>query len=544
MIKKLVENEETPSEPPLVFYRKMMESAIRPNSHTFMYLIKALINRLDTREGEEVHVHVIRTGVVTSQFVSSALLGFYVGVCCCVNRGRRVFDEMSEPGLVSWTAMIRAYFCLKYPRKALEMFREMVRLGLMPDSVAMAVVVSGCGQFGDTSVAECVHGFINKSGIHVDAFVASGLLSMYGDCGNLESAYELFLELDEKNVVMWNTMIHQCIEHKNLDLAKHLFGLLSYRDVVSWNTMVAGLSSEGLHKEALALFHEMECSDVKPNTLTLLSTLSACASLGALETGTWIHAYIERNDMNLDGSLDSGLIDMYAKCGNIDKAVQIFERSPRKNLFAWTSTICGLAMHGHGMKALHYFNEMQKANVQPDDVTLVGVLNACAHAGLLDQGWHYFRSMETDYSLTPKIEHYGCMIDLLGRKGHLKDAYELIMEMPMKANEVIWGTLLSASRVHNYVDLGEFAAKQLLELDPSDSWAQVMLSNIYAGEARWDGVTRLRKEMKDKGLRKSPGCSSTEVNGRVHEFLVGDASHPSHKEIMSMMESIEQVVKL
>ena len=224
-------------------------------------------------------------------------------------------------------------------------------------------------------------------------------------------------------------------------------------------------------------------------------------------------------------------------------AIQIFEESPRRDLFTWTSIICGLAMHGHGKKALCYFSEMNESQVSPDEVTMVGVLSDCAHAGLIEQGRRHFQSMEKVFGLVPKIEHYGCMVDLLGRLGCLKEAYDLIMGMPMEANEIIWGSFLSACRVYNNVELGEVAARRLLELDPRDPWGRVMLSNIYAEEAKYDRSMGLRKEIKEKGLKKSPGCSSIEVNGSVHGFLVEDNSHPCYNEINSMLEKIEKLMK-
>ncbi|XP_059625945.1 pentatricopeptide repeat-containing protein At3g12770-like [Cornus florida] len=494
IIKKLSRNNTFPTDPPLLIYKQMLVTGLRPNGHTFMYLIKAL---QDLREGEEVHANVIRTGFGSSEFVS---------------------------GLVLWTAMIRAYACVELPMEAMELFRKMGEVDLMPDPVAMATVISACGLFGDLGVAQLIHGFVIKTGLYIDPFVYSSLLGTYGDSGNFDLAHQLFLDIPVKNIVIWNAIIHQSFEHNNLELAKLLYKSMPERDLVSWNTIIGGLSRAGESKEALALFQEMEFVGVKPNVSTLSSVLSACVSVGALDIGTKIDAYIQRSNFNSDGELDSSLIDMYSKCGNIEKAMQIFDKSPRKDIFLWTSIICGLATHGQGKEALDYFSKMQEAMLQPDEVTFTGVLNACAHAGLLDQGWVHFCSMEKYYNLKPKVEHYGCMIDLLGRMGRLSEAYELILEMPMEANNVVWKALLSACRVHKNVDLGEVAARRLLELDPSDSWSRLMLSNMYAEDCRWDGVMRLREEMKAKGLRNSAGCSSIEVNGTNNGFLIGEDS--------------------
>lgn len=543
MIKKLISNSSENNigkltSLPLSFYSRMLNAGVKPNGHTFTYLIKALVGQGVTG-GEVVHASVIRNGFELNQFVSSSLLGFYTH-CGFVDRGRQVFDEMLQPGLVVWTSMIKAYVSTKDPLKALEMFDMMRKASVMPDSIALAIILSACALMGDLNISKAVHGFTIKSPIEIDEYIDSGFIAMYGACNCFDLCYQFFLEIPQKNTVMWNTMIHQCVEHENLNLAHQLFESMPKRDAVSWNTMLGGFCRVGQYKEALALFNEMERSIDRPNKTTLSVTLFACASVGALDIGTWIHAYIEKNNMNFDGSLDSSLIDMYAKCGNIDKAVLIFENSAKQDIYVWTSIICALALHGLGNKALRFFYEMKDSGIQPDDVAYIGVLNACSHCGLLDEGWRVFNSIRK-----PTIEHYGCVIDLLGRMGCLREAYDLLKDMPMDANEVIWGTLLSACRVHNNVELGEVATSRLIALEPSNPWAQVMISNIYAKESRWDVVMRIRKEMKERCFKKSPGCSSTEVNGEVHEFVVGENSlHPCHREIQLMLETIENVLRL
>ncbi|KAG9450193.1 hypothetical protein H6P81_010158 [Aristolochia fimbriata] len=427
---------------PLLLYKEMLQVGTRPNDHTFVYLLKSLTTQQQIREGEEVHTFVVKFGSAGSQFVSSVLVGFYVA-CGFLESGHRVFDEMLHHGLVLWTAIIRGYLCANRPKDAVRLFLDMQKEGLVPDAVALAVVISACGQMGVLDTAKGLHGFVIKSGVKFDPYINSGLLCMYGDCGHLDLALAAF----------------------------------------------------------------------------------SCAKVGALDMGIWVHAYAEKNFMNTDGSLDPALIDLYAKCGRVERAIQVFERVPREDLFSWTSIICGLAMHGHAKDALDFFSRMMEEGIQPDDVTLVGVLTACSHSGLREHGYQYFHSMEKVYNIIPKIEHYGCMVDLLGRLGHLREAYDLIMRMPMKPNSVIWGSLLSSCKVHKNVKFGEVAAERMLELEPDDLWVRIMLSNIYAEACLWDQVMKLRKEMKEKGMTKMPGCSTIEVDVVVHEFLVGDGVH-------------------
>lgn len=385
-----------------------------------------------------------------------------------------------------------------------------------------------------------IHGHIFRSGCETDLFVSTELIGVYGDSGNLSLARKLFDEISVRSVVVWNAIVHQYIKDGFLMEAESLFLEMPEKDVVSWNTMITGFCRAGKYREALALFLEMEALRTRPNMLTMIMVLLACSGLGALGTGVWVHVYIERNRVNSNGDLDHCLIDMYAKCGSIEKAVQVFEKVPvRRDLYSWTSMICGFAMHGRAMDALDLFSRMLETGVLADDVTLIGVLSACAHGGLVERGYHYFRSMKDLYGLSPKIEHYGCMVDLLGRVGRLREACLLIKEMPMEPNAVVWGSLLSACKVHNDAELGELVATKLVELDPSDHWARVMMSNLYAEDHNWSGVTRVRKEMRGAGSRKMPGCSSIEVNGEVHEFVAGGNLHAKDAEICSLLGIME-----
>ncbi|MQM11915.1 hypothetical protein Taro_044828 [Colocasia esculenta] len=533
---------------PLSLYKQMLLAGARPDGHTFLYLVKASTatagaSRSRTWEPEQIHSHIVKNGFGVNEFVATALMrsyedGAYLGSAL------KLFEEIPEPGLVSWTAMIRAFLTSGCPRLALQLFIEMRSVGLVPDPVALAVTLSACSQMGNNALAMTIHSLVHKSGVEIDAFVRTELIRVYGSFGKLDLARQVFDEMPRKSVVVCNAMIHQYSASGQVDHALQLFREMDHRDVISWNTMMSGLSQAGRSKETFDLFQEMDLSGLRPNKLTLCTVLSACASSGALETGMWIQAYIEKRRFDDHGSLDASLIDMYAKCGSIEKALQVFEKVPcRTDLYSWTSAICGLAMHGRANRAIHLFHKMQEEGVRPDEITFIGVLNACAHAGLLHEGFHIFHLMQTEYGIAPKIEHFGCMVDLLGRTGCLKEAYNLATMMPMRPNVVVWGTLLSACRVYNNVDMGVAVAEKLIELDPSDPWARIMLSNLYAEVALWDGVMRLRKEMKDVGMKKMPGCSSIELKGKVHEFLAGDNLHPEHEEIQLILEMIETQIK-
>ncbi|URD99380.1 PPR repeat [Musa troglodytarum] len=522
----------------------MIDAPLRHTTRSLVRLIKSISS--DTtfaapsalRAAQQLHSHVRKVGLLSNEFISSAL----ISVCSAigfVEIARQLFDEIPDAGLVARTAMVRAYVTVDQPAEALQLFRATVLSGLSPDPIALATAISACCQLGSLSMVKMIHGYIIGSGIVIDPFVSTQLIKAYGNHRELDICRYLFDEMPVKTLVTWNTIIHQCLKHGANEMARGIFAKMPERDVVSWNTLMSGCSQVGRCREALALFHEMEFSREKPNKLTLYIVLSACACIGALDTGMWLHAYLGRSGLNSDGSLDHCLIDMYAKCGSIEKALQVFEGARVRSLYSWTSIICGLAMHGQADHALHLFFRMLEVGIQPDDVTLVGVLSACAHGGLVDQGYRFFSSMEEMYDLKPKIEHYGCMIDLLGRVGRLKEAYNMILRMPMRPNAVLWGTMLSACKVHKNVELGEVAAMKLIELDPCDPWPRLMLSRIYAEVSDWGSFMKLRKEMNAVGLRKTPGCSSIEVNGEVHEFLAGDSLHSQIEEIIVLLENIE-----
>ncbi|XP_048544458.1 pentatricopeptide repeat-containing protein At5g08510-like [Triticum urartu] len=455
---------------------------------------------------------------------------------------RALFDEMPDQGLVARTAMARAHAASGQPAQALRVFRGMLADGLAPDNVALAVVLAACHS-RTLAAGRMVHAFIVVSGIEPDMFVSTQLVRVYGEHGELAVSRRVFDDMPAKSAVAWNAMVHQYVRNRHVEAAYQLFLAMPRRDVVSWNTVIAGYCLVGRCREALGLFRQMvspSSCPVHPNGPTMSTVLGACGAAGCLETGIWVHAYIDKNRMNHNGTLDRCLIDMYAKCGSIDTALQVFEKAPgKRDLYSWTTVICGLAMHGRAADALRMFHMMQDGGMRPDDVTLVGVLNACAHGGLVDQGLDYFYSMQEKYGITPKIEHYGCMVDLLGRVGRLAEAYRMIKTMPMKPNMVIWGAFLSACKVHGSLELGEIAAAEVTRLDPDDPWARVMMSSMYAKAQNWSGLARERREMNSLRMKKTPGCSSVELDGEVHEFVAGGSQHPLHAEICTVLECVE-----
>uniref|UniRef100_A0A2P2II36 Pentatricopeptide repeat-containing protein At5g66520-like n=1 Tax=Rhizophora mucronata TaxID=61149 RepID=A0A2P2II36_RHIMU len=320
--------------------------------------------------------------------------------------------------------------------------------------------------------------------------------------------------------------------------ARELFNDMQVKDEITWSAMIDGYVKGGCFKEALEVFVVMQREEIRPSKFALSSGLAACANLGALGQGRWVHAYLEKNFIKLDSISGTALVDMYAKCGRVDMAWDVFEKMRVKEVFTWNAMISGLALNGRAEEAIEFFFRMLRGNFRPNGITFVGVLNACAHAGMVSRGLEIFHSMKTVFDVEPEMEHYGCLVDLLGRAGHLAEAEDLILSMPMKPSAAVWGALLGACRKHGDVELGERVGKILLELEPLNSGRYALLSNIYAKAGRWDDVADVRKLMKERGVKTTPGSSVIELEGIVHEFKMGDGSHPQMKEIYLMLKSV------
>ncbi|PWA93574.1 Pentatricopeptide repeat-containing protein [Artemisia annua] len=427
--------------------------------------------------------------------------------------------------------MINGYVKSGKACEALRLYGKMGEDGVKPDEVTMIGMISCCAQLEDLNLGMKFHQYVNENRIKMTVPLCNVLLDMYVKCGNMEAAERLFEKMGKKTSVSWTTMIVGYGKYGRMDVAKKLFDEMPVRDVVPWNAMVGGYIQAQRFKDVLAMFHEMQAVKIKPDNVTMVYCLSACSQLGALDLGIWVHHYITRNNLTVNGSLGTALVDMYAKCGNITKALQVFNEIPRRNSLTWTAIIVGLANHGYANDAVSHFWEMINIGLTPDEVTFLGVLSACCHGGLVSEGRKIFSQMSTKFKVFPKCKHYSCMVDLLGRTGLLEEAEELINSMPIEPNEAVWGALFFACRTHGNVAIGERAAYKLLELDPSDSGIYVMLASMYWEAKMFEKALEVRKLMKVRGVDKTPGSSSIEVNGNVYEFIIRDKSHPRHQEI-------------
>ncbi|KAL5723024.1 Pentatricopeptide repeat-containing protein [Ranunculus cassubicifolius] len=486
------------------FFR-MQRNHVFPDNFTFPYLLKACSCQFGVRQVQMIHGQIEKFGFGLDIFVPNALIDSYskCGVLG-VDAAKKLFDEMPERDVVSWNSMISGLVKAKELGEARKLFDEMPER----DIVSWNTVLDG--------------------------YVKSGVMN---------EAFELFEKMPERNVVSWSTMVSGYSKVGDMDMARFLFDRMPVKNLVPWTIMISGYAERGLSKEAYSLFEKMERSGLKPDNGTFISILTACAESGMLGLGKMIHASIQRYKLRHSTRVCNALIDMYAKCGNLDKAMSVFDGMVERDVVSWNSIVQGLATHGHGEKALEVFARMIDEGVAPDGVTFIGVLCACTHVGLVNDGRRYFSVMERDYGLVPQVEHYGCMIDLLGRGGLLKEAFELIKNMPMEPNAIIWGTLLGACRMHNNVELAEKAVDRLVKLNPSDANNYSVMSNIYAAAGQWDDFAKVRLQMKATSTQKQAGASLIEINDKVHEFTVADRSHPESSRIYQMIDRLGQHLK-
>ncbi|KAL5975240.1 hypothetical protein ACLOJK_031919 [Asimina triloba] len=493
----------------VLFYREIIQGGLIPDNFTFPSLFKSCG---DSGEGEQLHCHVFKFGFASDSYVQNTLMNMYANHGC-LSEARVVFDKMTVKNVVSFATMIAAYAKWDLPREAFGLFHQMEFENVVPNEAALVNVLVACARARDLRMAKWVHEYIDENQIEFSTILTAALMDVYCKCGSVSLARKLFDDLPDKNLFCWNIMINGHVEDSD-------------------------------YKEALVLFQEMQRRGFVPDEVTMASLLLACSHLGAFELGKWLHAYISKEKIEVDVVLGTALVDMYARCGSIESASQIFNSTPQRDVMTWTAMIRGLAMSGNGEKALELFNEMQRSGLKPDAITFISVLTACSHAGLVDEGFSYFNSMSSLYNIQPTIEHYGCMVDLLGRAGYVERAEEFMRNMPIAPDKFVLGGLLGACRIHGNLDIAERASQQLLELDPTNGGAYVLMSNIYGFLGKWDEVNRTRELMAARNVQKPPGCSLIEVDGIIHEFGMGDKSHPQSHEIYLMLEDMIQRLKV
>ncbi|PON80007.1 DYW domain containing protein [Parasponia andersonii] len=527
---------ELPKEAVSLFF-EMVEAGIKPNSVTMVCVISACAKLSDRELGEKIFAYIGESGVKLNAFMVNALVDMYMK-CGAIDAAKKLLDECSAKNLVLCNTMLSNYVRQGLARKALAIFNEMLRNGPQPDRVTLLSAISACSQLGDSLSGRGCHSYALRNALEGLENFSNAMIDMYMGCGKQEMACKIFNCMPNRTVVSWNSLIAGFIKNGDVESAWRIFNEMPESDLVSWNTMIGALVEESRYEEAIELFRGMQTKGIKADRVTMVGAASACGYLGAIDLAKWIHTYIQKHEIHCDLRLGTALVDMFARCGDPQSAMQVFNNMPRRDVSAWTAAIGAMAMDGNGERSMELFNEMLGQGVKPDGVVFVALLTACSHGRYVEQGQKLFNSMEELHGISPEIVHYGCMVDLLGRAGLLKEASDLIKSMPMEPNDVIWGSFLAACRTHRNIEMASFAAERVNELASEKSGIHVLLSNIYASAGKWTDVAKVRLHLKEKGINKVPGTSLIEVNGTIHEFISSDDSHPENGHISRMLQEI------
>ncbi|XP_057847917.1 pentatricopeptide repeat-containing protein At2g13600-like isoform X2 [Cryptomeria japonica] len=459
----------------LEIFKQMQLAGVKPISTTYVAILTACVQMEALKQGIEIHQIIIESGLLSNSVIVTALIDVYAK-CGSLYKAHKLFDSMYHPDTITWTVMVSGNAQNGHCLKACEVFKQMQSAGVKPNSATFASILPACAKLRNLEQGMEIHQKIIESRFFSHIMVGNALIDMYAKCGSIQKARELFDKMLQ-------------------------------RDVVSWNAIIGGHAQNGLVEEVLDICKQMQLVNVKPNTATFAIILPACAKLGALEHGTEIHQKIIEIGFLSNVVVVNALIDMYAKSGCILQARKLFDKIQNANLVSWTAMISGYAMHGYKMDALKLFEQMRHSGIIPDSVSFVCILFACSHAGLVDEGCKYFNCIRDSYCIMHTMDHYVCMVDLLGRAGYLESTLNFIIKMPIKPDGVVWMCFLGACRSHKHTGLGQFAAAVLFELDFKTSTPYVLLSNLYAEVGRWGDAQKTRKLMDHRGIKKIPGWS-------------------------------------
>ncbi|XP_044477838.1 pentatricopeptide repeat-containing protein At3g16610 [Mangifera indica] len=486
---------------------EMQKAGISPNSSTIVAVLPTVAEANVLNQGKAMHSYAVRRGFSNDMVVGTGLLDMY-GKCQCIFYAKRISDMLEVKNEISWSVIIGAYVTCDLPREALGLFDRMLSENARNlTAVTLGTVLRACAKLTDLSEGKRIHCLSLKTGFVSDIMVGNTLLSMYAKCGIIDEAVRFFDGMDKK-------------------------------DTVSYSAIISGCSQNGYAQEALCIFHQMQLSGNEPDIATMVGVLPTCSQLAALQHGACGHGYSVVHGFVVDTSVCNALIDMYSKCGKIEIARKVFDGTDKRDIVSWNAMIVGYGIHGLGTEALLLFNKMQAVGLKPDDVTFICLLSACSHSGLVTEGKQLFNSMIQGFKIVPRIDHYICMVDLLGRAGILNEACKFIENMPFEPDVCVWGALLAACRVHKNIELGEEVSKKIQSLGSEGSGNFVLLSNMYSAVGRWHDAARVRITQREQGIKKSPGCSWVEINGVVHAFVGGDRSHPQSTQINEKLDEL------
>ncbi|XVE52858.1 hypothetical protein DITRI_Ditri02bG0158100 [Diplodiscus trichospermus] len=531
----------------LVAYKKMVTKGIRPDNFTYPSVLKACGEKLDVDFGRMVHNSISGSYHDWNLYVHNALISMY-GKFGQVDVARDIFNKMPERDDVSWNTMISCYASKSMWREAFELFGCMQAEGVKVNFITWNTIAGGCLRIGNFKGSLELLSQMKSSGINLDPVAMIIGLGACSHIGALKSGKEIhgstirsYCDVSENVRNAMITMYSRC---KDLRHAYILFQSAEARSIITWNSILSGYTHMGQSEEASFLFQEMLHSGIEPNYVTIASILPLCARVANLQHGKEFHCYITRRKVYEDCLLLwNALVDMYARSGKVLSAKRIFDLMRKRDEVTYTSLIAGYGMQGEGQAAIQLFKEMINLQIKPDHVTMVAVLSACSHCGLVIEGQLWFEKMQSVYGIIPRLEHFSCMVDLYGRAGLLNKAKETITRMPYKPSAAMWATLLGACRIHGNTDIGEWAAEKLLELRPENSGYYVLIANMYAAAGCWSKLAKVRTSMRDLGVKKSPGCTWIDVGSIFYPFVVGDTINPYAQEIYQVLDGLTELMK-
>jgi pentatricopeptide repeat protein len=543
----------------------MLCDGFQPDDYTYTSVLSAAHSILNLYLGQcqAFHCAVLKSGIGRVISVSNALTSLYLKCDCEASEqhARKVFVSMYERDELSWTtvivgfirkgrlfdaraafnamnsrfdvvwnAMISGYVQSGFTMDALDLFREMVKKRIPLDEFTYISVLSACINGGLFVLGRSVHAHVIRAcanfSPHSALPVNNVLITTYSKSGKVDIARKIFDKMSLKDPVSWNAMLSGYVDAKLIDDAFALFDNMPCMNQIAWMVMTSGFVNNGRAEESLLLFNTMRGQGFDPCGFTYAGVMAGCGDLGSLGPGMQLHAQLVRYGYESSNSAGNALLTMYAKCGAVGDAHQVFVTKPNLDSVSWNAMISAFGQHGYGLAAIKLFNEMLLQGIHPDRITFLSILSACAHCGLVNEGFHYFNSMQRDFGIIPGGDHYARLIDLLSRTGRISEARDLIQSMPFEQTSVIWEALLTGSRVTGDLDLVLHTAHELLKSAPQLDGIYILLSNIYSSEGQYVEAAKVRKLMRDRGVKKEPGCSWIEVANNVHSFLVNDTGHP------------------
>ncbi|XP_019168113.1 PREDICTED: pentatricopeptide repeat-containing protein At3g46790, chloroplastic [Ipomoea nil] len=489
-----------------------------PTQRTYELLILSCADKKSLPDALNVHRELIDDSFGEDPFLATKLINMYSELDC-IDDARQVFDKICNRTIYVWNALFQALSLAGHGDEVLGLYRRMIEVGIASDRFTYTYVLKAC-VVSESPVSllqngKEIHAHILRHGYDNVVHIMTTLVDMYARFGCVDYASRVFREMPDKNVV-------------------------------SWSAMIACYARNGRPYDALELFREMmmlETSGLLPNSVTIVSVLQACGAIAALEQGKLIHGYILRKGLDTIVPVTSALVTMYARCGNLDMGQCIFDQMSKRDVVAWNSMISSYGIHGRGAKAIELFEEMVRRGVSPTPISFVSVLGACSHAGLVEEGKVLFESMVKEHGIYPSVEHYACMVDLLGRANRLDEAARIIEDMRIEPGPEVWGSLLGSCRIHCNVELAERASRRLFELEPRNAGNYVLLADIYAEAGMWEEVKRVKKLLDCRELEKVSGCSWIEVRRRIFSLTSVEEFNPQIEQIHALLLQLSAEMK-